>query len=300
MIASLSFMSSQEIKVLLPELTLFLFPFGGPESHGTQLPLGTKLMQAEAYANELAQNLQTKLPLWNFILMPLIPLSVDSITNQFTLNVRPHVVRDALVDQCEQLKRLGFQNFTAVSAQLSPRQLTALEDAGKIVSRNKIFGGKKAQLVSVMGLLVDAKAVWDSPMIALPKEHAGAFDTGLMLKWNPGLVGEGASALPSIPQPKPSFSRFIAYCKNELDGYWGRPADASVASASVEMSRDIESIALKMVPWLEQGKGQGIFKSAYRYFPMNGSFFKAYLLAILFFFVMLLWVIWGVKDAFEV
>ena len=115
MIASLSYLTSGEVKLLPPELTLFFFPVGGMESHGTHLPVGTKLMQAEAYAVELARNLQEKLPLWNFILLPLLPLSVDSITNQFALNVRPHVVRDAIVDQCEQLKRAGFLNFAAVS-----------------------------------------------------------------------------------------------------------------------------------------------------------------------------------------
>ena len=299
MIASLSYLTSAEVKLLAPELTLFLFPVGGIEGHGDHLPIGTKLIQAEAYSAEIARNLQERMPLWNFILAPVLPLSVDSITNHFTLNVRPHVVRDAVVDQCEQLKRVGFLNFAAVSSHLTPKQLTALEDAAKIVSRTKWFRGRGAQLISVTGAWVDSKVVWDSPMIALPKEHAGAFDTGLMMSLNPQLVKSQAQTLPAVPAPKASFARFMQFMRQELDGYWGRPSEASSEIAKSEMVREVDLTVQKMIPWLEQGKGQGVFRSGYRYFPMNGSFFKAYILAVIFFFVMLLWVIWGVKDAFE-
>ena len=299
MIASFAHLAAPEIELLPRGLTLFLFPIGGLEQHGPHLPTGTKLFQAEEWAKSLATELQTKLPAWNFILMPLLPLSVDSVTNRFSLNVRGHVVRDAIVDQCDELKRLKFQNFATVSSHMTPKQLSALEDASKIVSRRTLFGGSRAQLISVMGALVNSKEIWDSPMIALPKEHAGSFDTGLMIQWNSSLVSPSFRELPAIEKPKASVSRFIAYLKHEIDGYWGKPADASAESARLNFQGEVQTLAEKMKPWLEQNKGQGIFTSGYRYFPLNGSYFKAYFLAVIFFVMMLVWVIWGIKDAFD-
>ena len=92
-------------------------------------------------------------------------------------------------------------------------------------------------------------------MIALPKEHAGAFDTGFMLNVNPKLVKDEAKSLPAIAAPKASFSRFLQFVKNELDGYWGRPAEASVDAANAEVVREMDLCVQKMIPWLEQGKG---------------------------------------------
>ena len=299
MISLFSDLKADELKVLPPELTLFLFPMGGLEQHGPHLPFGTKLIQAEWFTSGIAKSLSGRLPAWNFILMPLLPFSVDTMTNHFSLNVRPHVVRDVIVDQCEELNRLGFQNFAVVSSHFTPKQLTALEDAAKIVSRRKWFGGTRAQLISVSGALIDSKLVWESPMIALPKEHGGARDTGLLLKWKPGHVSSHYQDLPEVVRPKASVSRFMAYLNHQIDGYWGNPAEAKAEFAEVDFNREIEVVTEKMVPWLEQNKGQSFFQSGYRYFPINGSFFKAYLLASLFFVVMLIWVIWGVKDAFE-
>ena len=91
--------------------------------------------------------------------MPLLPLSVDSHTNQLSLNVRGHVVRDAIVDQCSELTRLGFRVFATVSAHVTPKQLSALEDAAKIVNRKKFLGGVGAQLISVSGAMVEPKHV---------------------------------------------------------------------------------------------------------------------------------------------
>ncbi len=300
MIALLADLKADELKLLAPELTLFLFPVAGLEQHGPHLPMGTKLTQAEVFTSGVAKALATRLPDWNIILMPILPLSVDSVTNHIALNVRPHVVRDAIVDQCEELNRLKFQNFATVSSHLTPKQLSALEDAAKIVSRKKWFGGVKAQLISISSALIDSKQVWESPMIALPKEHGGAIDTGFMKKWKPNLVSTSITALPEVVRPKATPGRFMAYLNHQIDGYWGKPSEANLEVADTELNRNIDSVTEKMIPWLTQSKGQSFFNSGYRYFPINGSFFKAYLLASLFFIVMLIWVIWGVKDAFEI
>ena len=295
MISSLALLQPKDLELLSPEFTLFLFPIGGIEQHGPHLPMGTKLFQAESRSSALAQILKERLPNWNFIIMPLLPLSVDSHTNTISLNVRAHVVRDAIVDQCTELSRLGFKTFAAVSSHLTPKQLSALEDAAKIVNRKKIFGGVGAGLISVSSALIDSKQVFDSPMISLPSEHGGAMDTAFVLSEYPECVDLNFTSLPLVPRPKASVSRFVKYLKHEIDGYWGAPAFAG----QIQSGRELPDLAEKMIPWLEKGKGQSLFRSGYGYFPLNGSFFKAYILATLFFVLMLLWALFSMKDLFN-
>ena len=184
---------------------------------------------------------------------------------------------------------------------MTPKQLSALEDAARIVNRKKYLGGVGGQLISVTGALVEPKMVFDSPMISLPTEHGGAFDTGFLLKENEKLVDPAFRSLEGLPKPKASVARFMAYMRNQMDGYWGNPALADIQLTEKQTGLELRDIAEKMIPWLEKGgKGQGLFRSGYGYFPVNGSFFKAYLLATVFFLIMLVWVIWSMKDAFDV
>jgi creatinine amidohydrolase len=298
MILSFSLMKPQELEALKPELTVFLFPVGGLEQHGPHLPMGVKTVQAEVLSRSLGEELARRLPGWTLILMPVLPLSVDTITQRLALPVRPHVVRDAMVDQCDQLKRLGFMHFVMVNSTLSPKQITALEDAAKLVSGRAWFFGKRASAVSVTGALVDAKIAFKSPLAPLPIEHGGAEDTSFLLAFAPEWVSKEFSGLPSVPRPDAGLSRFFEYLSGDLDGYWGNPASASADQGRSAIFRTASSLAEKLVPWLERGQGGGQFLSAYRYFPVNGSFFKAYVLSALFFMMMMLWVIWTVRDSF--
>src|SRR5689334_1311434 len=118
MIASVSLLTPEAFEHLPPDLTVMVFPVGGLEGHGPNLPMGVKLIYAEALSKQLCERLDSRMSQWNFILMPLLPLTVDTVTSRLALPVRAHVVRDALVDQCEHLKRMGFKNFIAVSAHL--------------------------------------------------------------------------------------------------------------------------------------------------------------------------------------
>jgi creatinine amidohydrolase len=298
MIASFSELTPEKMQALLPDLTVFLFPVGGLEQHGPHLPFGVKILQAEVYARTLAEELQRRLPAWNYVLMPVIPLTVDGITNRLALPVRPHVVRDALVDQCEHLKRLGFTRFLSVNSHLAPKQITTLEDAARIVSGRSWWVGKKSQLLSVTGALVDTRTVFESPMIALPQEHGGEKDASFMLAYAPEQVSNGVLALPVVAKPKASIGRFFKYLSHEIDGYWGAPASANADQARVDLTQEVSLLVEKVIPWLERGRGGRQFLSAYRFFPFNGSFFKAYLLALIFAFMMLAWIFWSVKDVF--
>jgi creatinine amidohydrolase len=294
MIAHFVHLKESELKVLLPDLTLVIFPVGGLEQHGPHLPLGTKLIQSREWVNRLAQKLESQFKDWNFLIMPELPFTVDTYTSATALRVRPHVMRDALVDQCASLRKMGFHQFAAFSSHFSPKQLSAIEDASKIVDR-----WKKCSLVSLSSALIDSPLVLQSPAIALPQEHAGAFDTGWMLSVNPNLVASQSQSLVAVAAPQATISRYVEYVRGKLDGYWGNPADANPVHAKAKIESDLDRIIEKLKPVLLQGKGKRSFHSGYRWYPMNGSFFKAYILATVFFISMLFWFLMGVKNAVE-
>jgi creatinine amidohydrolase/Fe(II)-dependent formamide hydrolase-like protein len=302
MIASFTLLTGDEVLNLPKEISVFIFPVGGCEEHGPHLPLGTKILQAEEKSKKLAEKMQEKLPGWNFIVMPTLPISVDSITSKIALTVRPHVVRDAIVDQVDALKKLGFTLFAVLSAQLTPKQLSAIEDAGRIVSRRKWgFFGEKSILVSLSSSQVSSKDVWNSPMIAIPQEHAGANDTAWVQHFQPQWKPYSGNSQPldDVATPKASIGRFLEYFRGDLSGYWGKPKLAEPARVPELLSTEVSELAERFMPVLEKGKGMSFFKSGYRYFPLNGSFFKAYLLASIFFVMMFLWVMWSLKDVFD-
>jgi uncharacterized membrane protein len=72
-----------------------------------------------------------------------------------------------------------------------------------------------------------------------------------------------------------------------------------VANAQFYLTKQVEEVANKLQLVFEQRTGQGFFQSGYRYFPMNGSFFKAYLLGVVFFILMLAFLMWNLKEAFN-
>lgn len=303
MIAQFSLLSSAELETLPRELTCIWIPVGGLEGHGPHLPVGTKLLKAEELARKTAERLAQELPQWKFLILPSIPLSVDTVTTKVSLSVRPHVVRDAIVDQCEQLKRMGFVNFAVVSGQTTPQQLMAIEDAAKIVGGkswiSKVFGKRPAVVVSVSSFGLSQREAFESPMIQIPEEHGGQIETGLVLDLNPQWVGQQHRQLPAIDRPKASMGRFFQYFSKQVDGYWGHPSQASPEVYQKFMHQKIESWVAPLKTVLETGKGLGQFRSPYRWFPINGSFFKAYLLATVFFLVMMLWVLLSLKGSFE-
>jgi len=292
---------SDELEMLPPELTVFLFSLGGFEQHGSHLPLGTKWIQAEQGVRLLAESLQSKMPQWNFVLMPTLPLTVDTITSKISFPVRAHVVRDYLVDQGRGLKRLKFSMFAVYSSHLTPRQLSAIEEAAKMVSRRDgIFWGQKARMISISSNEIASGEIMKSPMIANPKEHGGAKDTGLMLAFRQNKVSPDYVTLKDLPAQKENAARLIAYFRHEIGSYWGKPREANAEMARRSLQEKCEKTAVMLQAVFESGgQGGSLFNSGYRYFFFNGSFFKAYFFAAIFFVMMMFWTLWSLKDVFE-
>src|SRR4051812_27649026 len=122
-----------ELDALPKSQTVFFFGVGPLEDHGPHLRMGLDVAEAEWLCRSAAERLEKEKPGWVGVLMPSVPLGIDSDTTELAITVRPHVLRDWLVDACRSLRRAGFSHFVCFSGHLGPRQLTAIEEAGKIL-----------------------------------------------------------------------------------------------------------------------------------------------------------------------
>jgi creatinine amidohydrolase len=156
-----------------------------------------------------------------------------------TLLARVRTVRNATVDYGAALARHGFQYILVTNGHGGPRHLVALEEAAVAVSRR--YG---VRMLSVSG-----PAIWrllrgqyndrlefllGRPLTPAERDairgdaHAGLWETSLMLRMKPELVGAGYSVLPSM-----RFTLLDALRKNyplrlgNQMGYIGSPAAAS-------------------------------------------------------------------------
>ena len=144
--------------------------------------------------------------------MPCAPLGIDSNTTRVAVTVRGHVLRDWLVDGCRSLIRAGFLHFVCFSGNLGPKQLTAIEEAGKSIRRSGRWGrwaGVMARRNSVSPTLISAssaltswKDVLASPFGPDPEEHGGRRDTSIALAISKDLVDPSYACLPKMEREK--------------------------------------------------------------------------------------------------
>jgi creatinine amidohydrolase len=126
-------LNSDQVRSLSRSQTVFFFSVGALEDHGPHLPIGIDLKEGLHLSKMAAQKLESEKPGWTGVILPGLPLAVQTSTSAMNITVRAHVLRDALVDTCRSLIRLGFCHFVCFSGTSTPRQLTAIEEAGKMV-----------------------------------------------------------------------------------------------------------------------------------------------------------------------
>jgi len=277
-------LNQRDLAGLTRERTVFFFPVGPLEGHGPHLPIGLDLMAAKELSFRLAQQLEKEMPEWTAILMPETSLGIDSNTSTLKLTVRPHVLRDWLVDACRALVKSGFLYFTCVSGHLGPRQLTAIEEAGKIIKRKSGFFRRfRGHFLSLSSACVSGKEVSRAPFWVKAEEHGGEKDTSIALglsEWTgQNLVAPLYLNLP--PQQK--------------GDYWGNPAIASVAKGDEWFSSDLNRIFPKLRRVLEGAPPRSLFRSWYSVLPPNWSFFRGWIFLVLTFLMMALWVYVSLK-----
>jgi creatinine amidohydrolase/Fe(II)-dependent formamide hydrolase-like protein len=296
-------LTAAQVRALSREQTVFFFPVGPLEDHGPHLPLGLDLVEATELCRLAALRLETELPGWTGVLAPGLSLGVDSDTTELRVVVRGHVLRDWLVDACRSLSRAGFLHYACFSGHLGPRQLTAIEEAGRSISRSGVWSwalrGRfpravrrpRPTLISACSPLVRAADVSRAAFWPDPAEHGGRRDTSVALAMAGGVSVDPAwTALPSAERAASSWARLLARARGTLGGYWGSPAEASLEQGTRVLSGTLDQVFPKMRAVWEGSDPNALFRSWYSVLPPNRSFFKAWLFALVIVIVMGAWV----------
>src|ERR1700722_5441606 len=115
-----SSLTRAKLDALPKQSTVFFFGVGPLEDHGPHLPLGLDLFEASWMCKATAERLEAEKSGWVGVLMPPFAAGLEGNTTELALTVRPHVLRDWLVDTCRSLRALGFQQFVCFSGHLGP------------------------------------------------------------------------------------------------------------------------------------------------------------------------------------
>lgn len=295
--------------MLDPARTVFFFPVGGLEDHGAHLPLGLDLIEAQRLCALAAEKLEREISGWKGVIMPGAPLGVQSNTTELAITVRAHVLRDWLVDSCRSLERMGFAHFVCFSGQLTPRQLTAIEDAGKIVSRRARFfswlrpfarsPSRRRTLVCALSARVSFGEVFRSPLLPRPSEHGGLRDTSVALAIDPALVDPAYRGLKAqeSPCPRSVLALGLKRWNRKIFGSWGSPGAADATAGTRLMQESVDEVFPKLRAVWDGSNPDLIFRSWYSVIPPNKSFFKAWAIALAIFGLMLLWIYFSVLQS---
>jgi creatinine amidohydrolase/Fe(II)-dependent formamide hydrolase-like protein len=284
-------LSSDQLKALSPEKTVFFFSVGPLEDHGPALPMGIDLLEAYQLCFSSAQRLERELPGWTGVLMPPAPLGVEANTQNIALTVRPHVLRDWLVDACRNLRKIGFRHFVCFSGHLGPKQLTAIEDAAKIITRRSRFlpSSKHCELVSASSVRVSAADLKESLFWPDPKEHGGARDASVTLWLKQISEPEKLKNLIKQERPDSWLTRGSRRISGKTSGYWGDPGQASEEAGRKEVSTILDQVFPKLRAVWQGSNPNSLFRSYYSIVPFNKSFFKAWVLAFIALILLLSW-----------
>jgi creatinine amidohydrolase len=290
-------LTATKINELNRESTVFFFPVGPLEDHGPHLPVGLDLMDADKQAFLVAERIEKEMPGWTSVLMPRAPLGIDANTSVIAITVRPHVLRDWLVDSTRALNRLGFRHFVCFSGHHGPKQLTAIEEAGKIVRSGFFFGASrllkrrpKPILLSASSVMVEPGSIFRAAVWPDPKEHGGRQDTSVALAICPEMVDQDYRMLQANPKKGTRFSRLMSRYLGKTKGYWGNPSQSSAEIGEEDLKQKTEEITAKLKMALEGRGAERLFRSWYSLIPSNGSFFKAWVLVGIFALFMTFWV----------
>jgi len=299
-------MTADELEALPRVQTVFLFPVGAPEDHGPHLAMGLDGAEAARLCRMIGERIEKELPGWKAVLMPSAPLGVQNVTTALALRVRAHVLRDWLVDACRSLERAGFVHFVCFSGNLAPRTLTAIEDAGKIISRRglikrarRLLAGARSRpyptLVSASSALTTAQDARRTPFWPDPAEHGGERDTSVALAlsledsgpdevW----VRAGFPQLVAAARAPGAFSRLLARKTSSTRGYWGEPARATEERGRAELESTVNTLFTRLRAVWDGANPNYLFRSYYSVLPPNKSFAAAWLLT--FALVVLFWI----------
>lgn len=187
------------------ERTLVMAVLSPIEVHGPHLPLGQDLMEAYALTEAVLENLASRHPDWQFLLLPPVPVATDCVPKLGSVNFPVAVVRDVAYHLLKPFALHGFARLALTAFHGGPRHNCALEAATEKLSRE--YGAAVLPVFSAVirramegRIFFDAIEQTPSRQITLEQikqdHHAGCVETSLALHLWPGLVEEGWQELP--------------------------------------------------------------------------------------------------------
>jgi creatinine amidohydrolase/Fe(II)-dependent formamide hydrolase-like protein len=295
-------LTRQELEALPKDRTVVLIPVGILEDHGPHLPVGLDLQEATHLTYRVATELEAAAPQWKCLIYPPTPLACDSNTDVFRTRVKGSVVREYLFGTCTSLYERGFRHFGILSGSWGPKQLTAIEEAGRAFVRwhNGFFllklraPQRMVTFSSLSSALLPPGEAWRSPLIADPAEHGGKRDVSVRLAMAPQ---DPVARPPLLAGPESKWSRWMLRLQSKREGYWGSdPEQASREEGEAWLQNSAQTLAAKLRRVIENGeKGDKVFRSNYGYFLPNYSSFHAFGWAMLGIIILLMWVSWTIQ-----
>lgn len=282
-----------EFGLLDRDKTIFVFPIGGFEGRGPHLNLGYSLKASQILANRFAEAIdqEFKGERTTVVFTP-APMIVDSQNQAIRVVVRPYVLRDWLVDTCLSLHKLGFKNFLALSSNLTPKQLTAIEEAEKLIRRktgstvlSEILKKNPGQsrFLSITSSWIPKDEQMSSLFFPNAADSGGERDTSWAMALDSSLVKNEAIPRLALTRESSLLEALKKRLKNESSDYVGSPSLASSETGKHQIDASILQSARHAADFL-RGIPQGSrFRTWYSVVPTNKSFFKAWLLSLLIF-----------------
>lgn len=209
------------------EGAIAMVALGPMEDHGPHLPAGVDLYLAQGFVKELGQRLERQSGR-AIIVLPSIPLGAQLQYSLGCLRLRANSLRSVVRNLGRELAREGFEACVVVTAHGAASHLAALEVACRQVSRSGLrmlspsgplmmkflTGGLRKPLERAYGRPFSTEE-WSELKVDF---HGGAWETSMMLRWHPELVGDFKRL--------PAWSVFKQGVTDN-PGYFGSPALSS-------------------------------------------------------------------------
>ncbi|MGE0492002.1 MAG: creatininase family protein [Vulcanimicrobiota bacterium] len=221
-----------EVRRLGHRGALFMLPIGPLEDHGPHLPCGVDWFTAREMTRELAETLSRKRQV-EVVVLPCLALGASMLYSLGCVRIPMTTMGKVVEKMGMELAREGVRKTVVVTTHGAISHLAVLDRACARVTRNSrmqmispcreiimhfLSGGLRQELETALGRNLGEEA-WQS---LTSDYHAGAWETGLMLRYRPELVADFHRELPPHRVEVGALTGLRGL--NTHRGYFGDPA----------------------------------------------------------------------------
>lgn len=191
----------EEFNAIDRDKSIFLLPVSSQEAHGYHLPGCTDMVTSRLMAELSGRLFAKKYPDWTVVLMPLLNIGSDELPLPGSIEFSRKTVYRALVEYGKSLAKWGFRNVVISNGHGGFKHNLAIDDACRTCNRkfrmkmispciriyqDYITGRKFLQIEAETG-----QKLSKSERAGLTDlEHAGGWETSIMLAEHPSLVSK--------------------------------------------------------------------------------------------------------------